>query len=345
MSSKQMLMIVLIGTLVLIGLLPAMAQSGGPPLPGELILDGLGAPRGLAFDADGNLIVADAGTGGDLGLTLTGPDGDAPINAGMSGRIVSLAPDGTVADLIFGIPSYASPLETTGIHRAIPNGDSLWLVSAGHAGENVGAYWVDSVVELDAETLAVKTVLNLNNFEATEDPDGNGYETNTTDIAWGADGTLYIVDAAGNSVISWTEEDGLALVAAWTDNPVPTSVEVAENGDIYIGFLGEGLAFGAGKIEHWSDGELVETFEGLNTVTDILLDGDTLYAVQMLVLSEAGPGPGSVVTVSADGVTVIAEGLPAPYGITKGPDGALYVTIGTLALEPGIPIGVLRLDM
>jgi hypothetical protein len=344
MSSKRSWKVGLVCIVVLVGL-PALAQDGEPPLPGLLIVDNLGAPRGLAFDADGNLLVADAGTGGDAGLTLSGPEGDAPINAGLTGSVVSIAPDGTATDLIIGLPSYASPMETTGIHRAIPNGDSLWLVAAGHAAENVGAYWTDSVVELDAATLAVKTVINLNNFEATEDPDGRGYDTNITDIAWGVDGTLYIVDAGGNSLLSWTAESGLALVAAWPDNPVPTSVEVAENGDLYVGFLGEALAFGAGKIEHWSEGELVETFDGLNTITDILLVGDTLYAVQLLVLSETGPGPGSVISVSADGVTSVADGLPAPYGIAMGPDGALYVTIGTIALGPGMTGGVLRLDM
>jgi hypothetical protein len=189
---------------------------------------------------------------------------------------------------------------------------------------------MDSVVELDAATLQTRRVINLNNFEATEDPDGNGFDTNVADIAWGADGTLYIVDAGCNCLASWTEADGLQTVQAWPDNPVPTSIEIAENGDFYIGFLGAGLAPGAGKIEHWSNGELVETFSNLNTVSDILLDGDTLYAVQLVIFGETGPGPGSVVTVSADGVTPVAEGLPAPFGIAKGPDGALYVTYGTL---------------
>jgi len=151
------------------------------------------------------------------------------------------------------------------------------------------------------------------------------------------------VDAGGNDLLSWTEAGGLQLVHAWSDNPVPTSIEVAENGDLYIGFLGAGMAPGAGKIEHWSDGELVETFSGLSTVTDILLDGDTLYAVQLTIFTDQGPGPGSVVTVTADGATPIAEGLIAPFGIAQGADGALYVTFGTVAFAPGMTGGVVRL--
>lgn len=331
--------------LVLVGLLPVMAQEGMPPLPGEVVIGDLGAPRGLAFDANGNLLVAVAGTGGEAAFTLPGPDGEAPVNAGLSGRVISIAPDGTASDRIVGLPSYAFPQETGGVYRIIPHDESLWLLFSGTGSGNTGAYWADSVVEYDADTLVVKNVINLNAFEAANDPDGNGYDTNVADIAWGADGTLYIVDAGGNDLLSWTAESGLQLVHAWSDNPVPTSIEVAENGDMYIGFLGAGMAPGAGKIEHWSNGELIATFGGLNTVTDILLDGDTLYAVQLTIFTDQGPGPGSVVTVSANGVTPIAEGLPAPFGIAKGADGALYVTFGTLVFAPGMTGGVLRLAM
>jgi hypothetical protein len=343
MVSKRLFTLVCV-LLILGGLLPATAQDGMPPLPGELIIGGLGAPRGLAFDSDGNLLVAVAGTGGELQFTMPGPEGESAVSAGLSGRIVSIAPDGTATDLIGGFPSYALATESLGLYRVIPSGDSLWVIFSGSGAGNTGAFWADSVVEYDAATLVVKNVINLNAFEAANDPDGNGYDTNVADIAWGADGTLYIVDAGGNDLLSWTAEGGLQLVHAWTDNPVPTSIEVAENGDLYIGFLGTGMAPGAGRIEHWSGGELVETFSGLTTVTDILLDDETLYAVQLMEFSDQGPGAGSVVTVTADGAAPVAEGLIAPFGIAQGPDGALYVTFGTIAFAPGMTGGVVRLE-
>lgn len=321
---------------------PAIAQEM-PPLPGEVVLADLGAPRGLAFDADGNLLVADAGTGGETESVMAGPEGESTVRSGLSGRIISVAPDGTATDLIPGFPSYAFEMETMGLYRVMRRGDSLWVVYSGGGPANTGAFWSDSVVEYDMATLAVKNMIQLNGFELANDPDGRGYDSNVADIAWGADGTLYIVNAGQNALLSWTAEAGLQTVQAWPENSVPDSIEIAENGDIYIGFLGEGLAPGAAKIEHWSDGELVETFGGLNAVSDILLDGDTLYAVQLVVFGEQGPGPGSVVTVSAEGVTPVAEGLPAPFGIAKGPDGALYVSYGTIALAPGMTGGVLKL--
>ncbi|HUN06879.1 MAG TPA: ScyD/ScyE family protein [Aggregatilineales bacterium] len=323
---------------------PAMAQDM-PPLPGDVVIDSLGAPRGLAFDADGNLLIADAGTGGEVSLTLPGPEGETTMQLGLTGKVISVAPDGSASDRIPGFPSYASPSETTGLYRAIPQGDSLWVIFSGTGAATVGAFWTDSVVELDATTLAVKQIINLNHFESVNDPDGAGYDSNVTDIAWAADGTLYITDAGGNDLLSWTQEGGLQLVQAWTDNAVPTSIEIAENGDLYIGFLGAGIAPGAGRVEHWSNGELTETFGGLTGVTDILLDGDTLYAVQLFLFGEQGPGPGNVVMLNADGATPVAEGLMAPFGIAKGPDGALYVSYGTIALMPGMTGGVVKLSM
>jgi hypothetical protein len=331
--------------LTVFAVFPASAQDEMPPLPGELVLGDLPTPRGLAFDADGNLFVVVVGSGGELELSAPNPEDpstEVALTAGLSGRIVSVAPDGTATDVIKGLPSYATPQETLGAYRVIPHGDSLWLVfSTGMP----GAFWTDSLVEYDAATLTVKNVINLNQFEAVNDPDGNGYDTNVSDIAWGPDGTLYITDAGGNDLLSWTTDGGLQVVHAWPENPVPTSIEIAENGDFYIGFLGAGLAPGAGKIEHWSGDTLVETFANLNAVTDILLDGDTLYAVEMMIIGEQGPGPGDVVMVTTDGTTVVAGGLIAPFGIAKGPDGALYVTYGTVAFAPGMTGGVVKLSM
>lgn len=334
------LMLILLGTMA--GISPVRAQDG-PPLPGTLVIGDLSAPRGVAFDAAGNLIVAVAGTGGEVETSMPGPDGVSKVKMGLTGRIIAVDKDGKASDVISGLPSYAMEMETIGIYRAIPKGDSLWVLFSGTGAANVGAFWTDSIAELDAKTLAVKRIINLNAFEMTNDPDGNGYDTNVADIAWAADGTLYIVDAGGNSLLSWTEKDGLKLITAWKENSVPTAVEVAANGDLYVGFLGTAVAPNAAKIEHWSGGKVVETFANLTAVSDILLDGDKLYAVQLVLFTEQGPGAGNVVLVDSKGATPVAEGLLAPFGIAKGPDGALYVSFGTVAFAPGMTGGVVKL--
>src|SRR5690606_18860848 len=240
---------------VLIAAVPAAAQDA-PPLPGELVIDGVSAPRGVAFDADGNLLVAAAGTGGEHIIEIPSFEDPAvmmQISAGLSGKVVAVAADGTATDLVSGLPSYATPQETNGIYRVIPNGDSLWLVQSS---AQPGAFWGSTVVELDAETLMTKNVINMTGYEVANNPDGNEIDSNVSDIAWTADGTLLITDAGANTLYSWTADAGLEVVQSWPENSVPTSVEVAENGDVYVGFLGEGLMPGAAKIERWSNGEL-----------------------------------------------------------------------------------------
>jgi glucose/arabinose dehydrogenase len=314
-----------------------------PPLPGDLVIGDLKTPRGIAFDAAGNLVVTIVGEGGSLELMAPNPEDPSKmmaVKAGLSGSVISVGKDGKATPLISGLPSYATESEIIGVYRAIPQGDSLWLVVSG-AGP--GNYWADSVVELDAKSYMLKRAVSLYPFEAANNPDGNEIDSNAADIAWLPDGTMLIADAGANALLSWTEKDGLKVVAAWKENSVPTSVEVSADGDIYVGFLGAGLAPGAGKIEHWSKGALKETFGNLNAVTDILLDGNNLYAIELTVMTDQGPGPGRVVKVDAKGATPVAEGLITPFGIAKGPDGALYVSFGTVAFQPGMTGGVVKL--
>jgi len=316
-----------------------------PPLPGEVIVEDIGSPRGLAFDSDGHLWIADAGVGGETVLSIDVDGTEQLINAGLTGQVITVAPDGTVTNAIVGLPSYyTSPERSNGLYRVIPTDESLWLVYSGNGRFSFGAYWMDTIVEIDRTTLSPRTIINLEDFERVNNPDGNAYDTNVADIVWADDGTMYIVDAAGNDLLSWTAEDGLQLVTAWTENPVPTAIEIADNGDLYIGFLGEGMADGSAFIERWSDGELVETFSGLTAVTDILLAGDTLYAVEFVNYVDDVAGTGRVVQVSADGVTPIAENLVAPFAIAQDSEGALYVTYGAVAFMPDLSGGVLKLD-
>ena len=132
------------------------AAQGMPPLPGDLVIGDLNTPRGIAFDANGNLLVAVTGNGGELNITAKNPEGETAFKVGMSGEVLAIGADGKSSPVIQGIPSYASEQETTGLYRAIPHGDSLWLVvSSGGPGQ----YWSDSVVELDNKTYMVKHVI------------------------------------------------------------------------------------------------------------------------------------------------------------------------------------------
>jgi sugar lactone lactonase YvrE len=314
-----------------------MAQDAPPAEFENAIVSGLNFPRGIAYDEDGTLYVAEAGAGGEA--TIIEIEGMA-INGGISSQVTTVAPDGTQGVAVGSLVSAFVPAEGAGlgVQRAIPSGDSLWLVLSDHQNLTV---FSDAIVEIDMATLRVKNYIDLFAYEAENNPDGTEeIYSNPSDIAWGEDGTLFIIDTGANALYSWTEDDGLQLVHAWEDLSVPVAIEMGSNGDIYVGFLGAGIAPEAAKVEHWSaDGsELIETFGGMTAVTDILIDeDDTIYAVQLAQLGEQGPVPnsGSVVEVSADGITPIAEDLSNPFGIAQNADGGLIVSVNSAFAAPG----------
>jgi hypothetical protein len=324
-------LLILLSLLIVAMALPAVAQDS------TTVADGLAFPRGVAYDADGNLYVAESGLGGEQKLLVTD---DVTITGGLTGQVTKIAPDGTKTTLIGGLPSLFNPNEgaAVGVYRAVPAGDSLWLA---FSDDNSLTLFSDSIVEVDLATLTVKHFIDMGAYEIANNPDGTDeILSNPADVALSPDGTLYIVDAGANTLFTWTEADGLKVVHAWTDDPVPTSIVFANDNSYYVSFLGTGLVPGSGHIEHWSaDGsEVIETFANLTTVTDLLLtDAGDLYAVQIVVLGDQGPQPnsGSVVKVTADGATPVIEGLNSPFAITQDADGNLIVSTGSAFAEPG----------
>jgi glucose/arabinose dehydrogenase len=326
MLRKSLLFLLVIMMVVV----PAAAQDA------EVVVDGLVSPRGIAFDEEGNLYVAEAGSGGEkVLLEIEG----TTVSGGLTSQVSMITPDGSKSVAVGNLTSATDPFAAAalGVIRALPAGDSLWLVLSDAQGMTV---FSDAIVEIDKTTTRVKTYIDLRAYEEANNPDGTEeILSNPADIEFGPDGKLYIVDTGANTLFTWTEAEDLQVVHAWSDNSVPTSIEFAENGDIYIGFLGQGLAPGGGKIEHWSaDGsELLETFPGLTNVTDILLSADgSLYAVQLMILGEQGPEPssGSVVQVTDDGITPVLEGLDTPYGIAQDGEGNIIVTTNTAFGDP-----------
>ena len=121
---------------------------------------------------------------------------------------------------------------------------------------------------------------------------------------------------------------------------MPTAVDVGPNGHIYVSFLS---AFpydpGTARIEEWSaDGTLVTSYDDLTAVTDVAVGDDgTIYAVQMADgYGDLGfnPNTGSVIKVTADGKTPVAEGLNYPYRMAIAANGGIAVTVNSTFSAP-----------
>lgn len=307
---------------------PAYAQDDGARV------SGLDHPRGMAFDAEGNLYIATAGMDGTDIVVEQGPFG-APTTTGNNSRLLKVAPDGTQTVVLDNLSNFSLGVgDPVGVQRVLVTGDSLWILLAEGA---PSVPFTTALIELDLATNRIKTFIDLYSFEAANNPDGaEGVYSNPSDFAVAPDGTLFIVDTGANAILTWTAEAGLAVFKAWQDDPVPTAIDFAPNGNFFISFLTPfPFTAGAARIEEWTPaGELVNTYTGMTMLTDVLVTEDgAIYAVSISRGLEGmgfAPESGMVLSVNADGsVTPVMEGLNFPYALTETPDGGLLVSVNS----------------
>lgn len=314
----------------------ALAQDGPPPLPegAEVVAEGLNYPRLLTVGEDGTIYVAIVGAGGDV--IVTTPEGDVPF--GYSSEVIAIAADGSQSTLVGNLPSAAG----IGGATAIEWGENSYWVGVSGPGPEAppNGLLAASALQFSAEDNHLLTYVDLYGYEVANDPDGNGVDTNTGDILVASDGTVYILDVGANTLFTWTADGGLEPLVIWEDNSVPTAVAEAPDGNLVISHLGAELAPGAGKVEVIStEGEVLETYAGFNTLTDVVVaDDGAIYAVALISgFGEQGPLPGQVIHVNAgEGGEIVVDGLMVPYGIALEADGSMLVTTGASFVPPGM---------
>lgn len=362
----------LVVCLPIIGAGPALAGDSGPPEGGGLapatrIAGGLDNPRQLSFTRAGDLLVAEAGKGGD-GPCAPGPEGGV-VCFGTSGAITRIS-QGRQSRIVVGLPSVGAEgdestprgSEASGPSDVIETGDQSVSVLIGlgadpavrdtypapgnYMGTLVHTQWNNRPLTVLADIAAYEAATN-----PIHDPDSN-----PTGMLLD-DGAYVIADAGGNTVLrveAWGDistlavlDDQLADAPPFLDLPpgtqipaqaVPTAVAVGPDGAYYVSQL-TGFPFEKGLANIYRidpDGTVAVFASGLTNVTDLAFSGGTLYAVQ---ISSEGllNGPiGSVVQVDPAGGhhRVVADSLFAPYGIAIQGSYA-FVTTGSVAAGAG----------
>lgn len=317
-----------------------MEEPTGPPpfeSPTEVLASGLAQPRQIAFDTDGTLFIAEAGVAGDAMLPI---DVENAIAAGLSSQISQVDSEGVQSVALPGLPSFATRPGNTGYRGGqgiLVTDDAYWIAFGEGPVALYGLPFLRNVVKFDRETWRIEEVIDTGSAAlAAQQPEPEAINSDPTDLALSADGTLYIADAGCNCLWSWTEADGLQEFHFWDaeDNPVPTGVSIGPEGDIYVSFL-SGFPFEpeSARVERWSaDGELVMAFGGLTLVTDVLVDGDgRIFAVEFASgLGDRGfnADSGRVIEIDYEnGINVLLDGLRQPYGLAQAPDGSLVVSV------------------
>jgi LPXTG-motif cell wall-anchored protein len=310
---------------------------------------GLNNPRGLKFGPDGDLYVAEGGTGGtdstegqcEQVVAPVGPYTGSPDGA----RISKISADGTRTTVAENLPSsQTSPAlgnEVSGVADVAFIGNTLYAVLAG-AGCSHGVSGIPNAVIRVNDDKSWTQVADLSAFQMANpvknpqpgdfEPDGTWYSL----LATG--GALYAIEPNHGELDKITPDGNISRIIDISDSQghvVPTAMAMGSDGNFYVGDLtGFPAQAGIAKIfKITPDGQISVFAEGLTTVLGVAFDNQgQLYALETSGPATSGgppvvPGTGRVVRVTApDKLETIASGLTFPSAMTFGPDGKLYVS-------------------
>lgn len=338
-------------SMLLAGLLAAPAALAANP---EVIATGLNNPRGLAFGPEGALYVAEAGTGG-AGPCVDGAEGE--VCFGLTGSITRIW-KGTQTRIATGLPSLAGPggFGATGPQDISfqGRGNALVSIGLGNDPEVIGELGPDAaalgkVVRINPKG-GWSAVADLAGFEASNDPDGNGPDSNPYSLL-ALPGRTVVADAGANALVAIRANGSLSTLAVFPNRmvpappflnlppgaqipmqAVPNCVAQGPDGALYVGQL-TGFPFPAGaasvyRVKPGQDPEAVAT--GFTNIIDLDFGPDgSLYVLELDNNGLTTPGGGgALIKVAPNGTrtTLLNSGLVMPTSVVIGPDGHAYLS-------------------
>ena len=344
--------------LVAIALLTTMAATPAGAASVEVIAAGLDNPRGLGFAPNGELYVAEAGSGGN-GNCRPSPDG-MPVDVcyGETGALTRIDPQGVAAPVrvLRNLPSMAGPggfaassgpvdVDFFGMQAFVVmgwGGDPSLRAGVGPKGELFGT------LLRALPNGRYESVSDVAGNELRHNPAGGRIDSNPYGGV-ALPGRRVVADAGANALIAFSASDALDSVAdhtlavlpptAFGTEPVPTTVVAGPDGYLYVGQLtGAPFFRGSSTIYRLSPqgGAAVPHVTGLTAVVDIAIDqAGTLYVVEIASgfvpppagSGDPGVGNGRLLRIPQGGAPeVVLAGLVFPAGVAIGPDNALYLT-------------------
>ncbi len=334
----------------------------------QVIAQGLDNPRGLNFGPEGNLYVAEAGTGG-AGPCFTTSE-PAFVCYGATGAITRLNPavPASQTRIITGLPSLAPPPGSADAGTRAGGPVDVDFQGRGNGYVTIGL-GSDPALRVDLGTVGsqfgrlvrfqpngkYKFDADLSAFEALANPDGAQVDSNPYGLL-ALPGRQVFTDAGGNALNAVAANGSISNLAVFptrdVQNPfappgvmvpmqaVPTTVTIGPDGALYVGQL-TGFPFPVGGARVYrvpAVGGTPEIYaDGFTNIIDIAFAPDgSLYVLEIFgngLLS--GDQTGALIRVAPDGTktTIASDGLVTPGGVAVGPDGALYVT--NHSISPG----------
>ena len=328
------------------------------------IATGLANPRGLDFAANGELYVAEAGSGGTGNCTFSPPNPTVNRCYGETGALSRIRPEGGFDRVITGLPSLGLPDGTA-------EGGPVDVSFVGTAGYVVVGWGGDPTLRaaLGPKSWMLGTLLHVTPggayrsvadvaaHEVAHNPAEGPVDSNPYGVL-ALPGRRIVADAGANALIEVLANGRTQTFSVpprlppvppipAPREPVPTSVAEGPDGAVYVGLL-TGFPFWPGTspvLRVPSHGGAAEAFaSGFTAVVDVTFDrGGALYVLEV-ARGQIGPFPpppppnpglgiGRLLRVCPGAEpTVLLEGLTFPGGVVIGPDGAAYLTnFGTSA--------------
>ena len=372
-TTRRVVAMLLAASLMAVGA-PAAAQEDDGP---TVVATGLDQPRHLAFNWRGDLFIAEAGSGGDL--EEVGVFAGALHCTGLTGAVTRVDTDGQQRRVVDGLPSAGhcdDGEQGIGPAGVLPVGRNNVVIQMGSPANfdpntdlTVGADTYGRVLRTRRSGSINAVIADVTAFEAADDPDGEGYDSNPTDLASHRGGYV-ITDAGANAVHVIDSQGRLVRTVEVPQEPcpggpgncfgdedldsVPTGIARGRGDTFYISTLSGvvadftvvppqvGFQPGRGKIFAFdaSTGEITEFASGLTTAIDVAVDrrANVVYAAEFLTGAvwafDARTGERTRVDQPGDLIT--------PGGLAVDRSGDLYVSTFTAA--PGSIGQVVRYD-
>jgi len=311
---------------------------------------GFNNPRGLKWGPDGNLYVAEGGTGGK-GYSTVGkcdqvPPPVGPYTGGSSARISKVTPDGTRTTLVKGLPSTSAAIgDVEGVADVAFLDGQMYALLAGAGCSHGHPDFPNSVLKVQPDGSWTR-LANLSAFiqlHPVKNPNPGDFEPDGTFYNLiVADGVLYAVEPNHGEIDAITTSGVVTRLIDLSETQghvVPTSFARVKNGFI-AGNLGT-FPITPGSSARYSIntiGGVTNVTPGLTTVVAIVVNGNDTYFLELNTAAGfPSPGNGDVVRMNGTKITTIATGLNVPTGMTMGPDGNLYVSNnGAVPSPPGV---------